>query len=401
MKNHYFNFFSEKLSSHFSLKIIAAFSVILLGLIFFSCTRNQDSLLQKSSTNKSFVVAKSQAITIAEKFSFFKKSSLKSSDKSKGISLVKEIFDDNNEPLFYIINYDSTGFVVVSGDKRTIPILAFSKHHSFTIQKKVWDKTGIGYWINATKKGIMRIRHERLKQVSSVKYAWEEALGVKTLPIDTSCTNFTITYGPLMTTAWGQGCGYNTLLSESCVNNCGHVLTGCVATAMAQIMKYHAFPLSYNWSAMPDSSGSLETARLMRDIGTAVNMNYGCDASGASGNNIAPAFVNAFGYAATPQYIDYAGTNAYESVENEIANNRPVIFTGIDPNVGGHAWVSDGYRESHDCTFGLTYLYFHMNWGWESIADGWFGFNTFTPTDQSGNTYNFYTDSKVVINIHP
>ncbi|GMT46402.1 MAG: hypothetical protein IEMM0006_2234 [bacterium] len=159
---------------------------------------------------------------------------------------------------------------------------------------------------------------------------------------------------------------------------------------------------------MPNTSGTLETARLMKDIGIAVNMGYSCDLSRASGNAIVPALTDSFGYSSA-EYIDYANTANYAVVEDNLNRNQPVIFTGIDYSLnppGGHAWVSDGYIEQFYCvsgtTLGIGYLYFHMNWGWQlGDANGWFSFNTFTPTTSSGTIYSFYSDSKVVVNIHP
>jgi len=399
MKNH--------LGSRSLLKLTVILTVITLGIVgLFSCSQNSKEILQKPS--QKFEVTLGQARTVAENFNFLAnkaKGNIKSSAKARKVSSVDEVKDQDGEPLFYIMNYDSSGFVIVSGDNRIRPILAFAEKHSFKMDKKVLDNTGLGYWIYATKNGIRKIRKKALKQNPAIKEAWNIQLGLKIVPVDPPCTDYSKTYGPLMTTTWGQGCGYNTLLQGGCLYNCGHVPTGCVATAMAQVMKYHNFPLSYNWSAMPNAYGSSETARLMKDIGASVGMVYGCEGSGAYGTAIAPAFVNTFGYS-TPQYINYAGSvNAGNVVVSEFAENRPVIFTGVDysfhPAVG-HAWVSDGSIDQFYCDSGNSFLYFHMNWGWSSPnANGWFSFNTFTPTAPNGTTYNFYSDSKVVINIHP
>src|SRR5690606_36004508 len=105
---------------------------------------------------------------------------------------------------------------------------------------------------------------------------------------------------------------------------------GCVATATAQIMKYHQFPYNYNWSDMPNLYGTTTTAGLMRDIGTAVNMNYTCDGSKANTRTeVASAFKNNFGYSSAT-YADYN----LQIVRSELNYNRPVVLRG-DRDTGG------------------------------------------------------------------
>lgn len=144
------------------------------------------------------------------------------------------------------------------------------------------NQTGLGYWIEATENGIRNIRKQNLKQSAKMKALWGNQQGLKNAPPDNGCHPYYYTKGPLLQTTWGQGCGYNSLLQDcSTPYYCYHAVTGCVATAMAQVMKYHTYPASYNWSGMPDTYGTTATATLMRDIGlpSAVNMNYGCSGS--------------------------------------------------------------------------------------------------------------------------
>jgi hypothetical protein len=104
----------------------------------------------------------------------------------------------------------------------------------------------------------------------------------------------------------------------------GRAPTGCVATAMAQVMKYHEFPNNYNWDNMPDLWGTMETARLMRDVGDAVNMDWGCDGSGAdTKDEVASSFRNDFGYSSA----SYSGFNR-DIVKQQLRWNRPVILRG-------------------------------------------------------------------------
>ena len=184
----------------------------------------------------------------------------------------------------------------------------------------------------------------------------------------------------------------------SCNVPCGHAWTGCVATAMSQVMKYYNYPTNYNWTDMPNNYATNSTAILMKDIGNAIDMDYQYDGSGASMNDVPGAFRNDFNYNHA-SHADYS----YQTVMNELDYNRPVILSGGRNNgwwifghyTDGHAWVCDGYLETVDpCC--CTYLSLHMNWGWNGAYNGWFYFNDFNPAN-----YTFNYDTEMIYNIHP
>jgi hypothetical protein len=181
----------------------------------------------------------------------------------------------------------------------------------------------------------------------------------------------------LLSTIWGQWYGYNDLVPFECIGNPNNrAPTGCVATAMAQVMKYYQKPSTYNWGNIPDGYGTIDTATLMRDIGGAVRMSYGCSGSGAdSENEIASSFRDDFHYSSAS-----GGNYNYQVVVEQLRARKPVILTGGRKKDGvswnmytdGHAWVCDGFRSSTfysyneaqgSCT-GVGYLQLHMNWGW-------------------------------------
>jgi len=214
--------------------------------------------------------------------------------------------------------------------------------------------------------------------------------------------------GPLLTTTWDQGCGYNDLVPYSCSSGgaCGKVWAGCTATAIAQVMRYWESPSSYNWSIMPNHSGSYETSRLLSDIGDAVDMNWGCNGSTASLSNARYALVNTFGYSSYASLIDF---NTYEAVL-QLELQRPFIMQGFNPSNSyvGHAWVCDGYKRNkyiwiHNPGTYYEYeihtyspLYLWMNWGWGPYGgNGWFLYNDFTP-----GAHNYNGNNKMIINIH-
>jgi len=225
---------------------------------------------------------------------------------------------------------------------------------------------------------------------------------------DDPCNNTHTEYGPLLSTKWNQSCGYNdytpTETQLGCSGlPCDRAYTGCVATAMAQVMKHHQYPSGYSWSNMPNTYGSSETSLLMSDIGKKVGMDYNCDGSGAdTKSEVASSFTSDFGYSSA-RFLDYEGT-VRDIVKSNIRAGNPVIFRGGE-NTGwwifgyysnGHAWVCDGYLSSYYCEIGATYLSLHMNWGWGGSNDGYYSYNNFNPSD-----YDFNYKAGVILDIRP
>ena len=337
---------------------------------------------------------------------------------TKPIQEVRGMKDEQGKIVFYVINYAPTGFVVMSADNRAAPVLAFSEHDTFVLDESKFS-SGLGNWVSYTKEYVKEIRRVDKDVTVAQLDQWqfcpiEEVVYPDDVPCEEGgCQNISERVEPLLATAWGQGNGYNnaTPIIENCTTYIGgHAPTGCVATAMAQVMRYYSFPAWYNWATMPviasfpfNSAGENELSRLMSDIGVNVNMGYACNASSATNEQIAQTFVVDFGYAHADN-IGYEGTGNYATVENNLRWGQPVIFhggrrTGTWPFyefVDGHAWVGDGFNSYYDCQDGFTYLYFHMNWGWNGSNNGWYAFNNFNP---DGNTFNY--QSGVVVNIRP
>jgi len=291
------------------------------------------------------------------------------------------ISDDDSNPAIYIVNFKPEGFVILPATKKEIPILAFSDNSSFST---VNMPLGLQEWLTARKEKIKSLKNVDVITSDDIEEKW---LGYISLPdpntvdddgdpyydpeLDPTFTDYltvrTYSKEPLMSTIWGQMEGYNSLIPLS-----NGVLppTGCVTTAMAQVMKFHEYPRSYNWSAMPNNYSTEETAKLMRDIWYAADLKY----DSASRNSYSTlsrakeALVNTFGY--SPLRIQK--TYNFNTVVLELDNNRPVIFEGYSSedilNAYGHAWVCDGYfikeyyrNVSKVVTSREEYL--RMNWG--------------------------------------
>ena len=233
------------------------------------------------------------------------------------------------------------------------------------------------------------------------------------------------TYGPLLSTAWYQGDPYNMYCP---LYNGSSTYTGCVATAAAQVMKYHNHPTTgkdstsyswwngssyqtlsqdfstsvYNWSSMTNTySGSSSTTakqavgRLMSDIGIAYHMNYGTSGSSASTMDGKTVFPDYFNYKSTISAVyrtEYASDSAWMNVfKGEVQNNRPCTFRIKDPSAGGHSVVVDGYRDSPSEQI-------HINMGWAGSYDGWYASNNIVTGSYDWSDVNY---QGAVIGIEP
>jgi hypothetical protein len=388
-------------------------------------------LIKKNYESKRNYVSQDLARSVAEKIIFNNKKSskTKSQRKVKSIFGVPEKIEKSKKSsnkvsrVYYIINYEQEGFIILAANKKARPILAYSKNNHFPI-KPEFDPAGnskfypfgLNAWLYSMKKHIKKITKNYSKAIKKSKLETNKKLWKKLInnqsfnipngsqgsrsnlkniePPDDGCDDYTNTYGPYLETQWHQRSDFNKELSDyGCtITDNGKPLVGCVAVAMAQVMNYHEYPNDYNWDNMQDTYATTSTAILMEDIGDAVNMDYGCYASGASGEDIAPAFKSEFGYSSA-SYHSYD----YSEVGTELATyERPVILTGSGGGAA-HAWVCDGYRVYHDECTGVSFVDLYMHWGWfENDYNGWYDFDDFDPGDSVFNNNN-----KMVHNIIP
>ncbi len=323
---------------------------------------------------------------------------------TKRVDNITAVPDENGKTVYYIINYENKGFVIVSADDRAQPVLAYSDKSSFPLEASQYPEGLVG-WLNGTKNTIKNIRISKIERTEEVTKMWSSSY-IEKVPIDDDgpggggCEDQFVSVGPLLTTNWGQQGVYNDMAPNLGCGGDGRAPTGCVATAMSQVMRFHQFPNNYNWGNMPNNFGTMDTAELMRDVGDAVNMNWGCNGSGANTQaEAASSLTGDFGYSSAL----YAGYN-HTTVKNNLNQGRPVILKGGE-NTGwwifgiysnGHAWVCDGYNSSFYCETGTSYLYLHMNWGWDGTFNGMFAFNNWNP---GGFTFNYQPG--MVYNIAP
>lgn len=315
----------------------------------------------------------------------------------------------NGITTYYVFNYTGGGFVVVSADDAATPILAQS-NEGF-IETEITNPS-TQYWFDCYSKEIAHIVASGMKITESLS-EWNKILNNE---MDAPLLDV----GPLCTTLWDQGQWYNFYCPAYTGpnNSAGKALTGCVATAMGQVMKYHNFPptgvgshtytddncgtqsvnfgaTNYNFAAMGNqaSGGSYQQiATLLYHAGVSVNMDYGgATGSGAFSEDVPYAMSTYFNY--DNASIDIAYKSDYTTatwktfLKSELDASRPLYYSGSGTN-GGHAWVCDGYRTSDDK--------FHMNWGWSGASNGYFAIGALnTPAG------NFNSTNAVVYGIEP
>lgn len=293
---------------------------------------------------------------------------------------------------FYIFNSPDGGFTIVSADDRLPVVLGFSRNGSFDAEK---IPSNVAWWLSEYNKEIEGfLARDPQTEAPVVRHA--DSMGRE--PI-----------GPLVKTLWDQGAPFN----DQCpVDQGGRAVTGCVATAMAQVMKFHEWPEKatgsrggftfegtvFQWDDMIDnySDGYSSTqanavATLMRQCGASVDMQYSSYASGAYSNDVPVALYTYFGYdrGMRQEYRDYYSQRIWnQMVYDELSQNRPLYYSG-QSDQGGHAFVCDGY---------LSDEMFHFNWGWNGYQDGYFRLSALNPaTGGAGSSGGGYNASQSIL----
>lgn len=311
-------------------------------------------------------------------------------------------------PAFYVYNKKDEAFVIVSGDERMPEVLAYSDINAFgegNLPDNV--KAWLAYYenaYNALEKGILS------EEISSVS---EAGMAESVSPL-------------LGNINYNQDAPYNNMCPEYDGSNC---ITGCVATAIASIMKYHEYPKQgigshsyttrtynlncsfdfgntvFDWNNMLDTYNGSETdvqknavATLMKACGVAMDMDYTTYGSGAYSFMLPARISQYFGYNPNMIYIEryyYQSSEWISLLKNELNENRPVYYDGAS-NSGGHAFVIDGYDENN---------LFHVNWGWGGYCNGYFELLTLAPNGAGiggGTDLDGYRFSQgMVLNFQP
>lgn len=356
-----------------------------------ACTENLEEGGTISTTNEEspYVVSKDLACQIASSLSQRGSSVLRSAAQDfqgKTVATALSVADDYSEPVMHVINYEGGGFVIIAGDNRMDPILAYSETGSFPSVDE-WDLPyGLTLWMHEQEDLVSFYRENNMEQDPVAKYAWDKLMGVETVstkavdpvePCEEGETEWITNVGPFLQTKWNQGSGYNNLLGTMVCNGVTkHYYAGCVTAAVAQVAKFYEYPSSYQWSSMPNTGASDETRRLYKGIYDIFD-SYGaiaekdCDGTGINFSYVDDIFKSKWGYTNAVQ-----SSYNFRSVQGTLEYGVPVI--ACDAN---HAWVYDGCRRWYSCIGDgkrAGYMNFHINWGWGGSYDGWFGYHEVT-----------------------
>lgn len=287
-------------------------------------------------------------------------------------------------PVYYVFNStDGKGFVIVSANDGSMPVMGYSRNTTWEVNNMPGEVSG-----------ILRVNIESGKTTSFSKRSPRVASTSSKL---------------LSTATWSQEAPFNNMIPN-------RRLTGCVGTALAEIIKYHKYPAerpstlikdgeatAYDWDSMRDdnyrsgysASEANAVATLVADAAIAIGTDFGMSSSSAFEVKVPGALVSMFGYDPGISYkkgseLDRSTWDAI--IVNEINEGRPVLYSGQDVSAG-HAFVCDGYEYMGDTP------YFHINWGWGGSANGYYASDALTPTVSTSHSFNDLTT--IVYNIKP
>lgn len=283
---------------------------------------------------------------------------------------------------YYVFNNDAGGFVIIAGDDAVTPVLGYTSTGSFDAEN--------------LPDGLKDLLKSYERQIA--------ALGDNYVANQTA-TRAAFTGEKLLKTAeWNQNAPFNKYTPNNYV-------TGCVATAGAIVMKHHGYPAkgtgshsytwngktlsasfehTYDWASMPakyDGTNDAAfdgVAKLMAELGVAVEMQYAKGGSGASMEDLLTALKKYFGYSKYARLLAIADLGAEvwnDRLRAEIDANRPILYSAVDSNKGGHSFVIDGYKDES----------FSVNWGWGGYCDGFYRIGALNPETGGkplGDQYN-------------
>ena len=284
---------------------------------------------------------------------------------------------------YYVFNNDAGGFVIIAGDDAVTPVLGYTSTGSFDAEN--------------LPDGLKDLLKSYERQIAALGDSYQA---------NQTATRAAFTGEKLLNTAkWNQNAPFNKYTPNNYV-------TGCVATAGAIVMKHHGYPAkgtgshsytwngktisadfehNYDWASMPaEYDGTNDAAfdgvaRLMADLGVAVEMKYNKTGSGAYIGDLVTALQKYYGYSKLSHLmaIEDVGAEAWNGrLRDEIDANRPVLYAASDPNTGGgHAFVIDGYKDES----------FSVNWGWGGLCDGFYKIGALNPESAgkpTGDQYN-------------
>lgn len=341
-------------------------------------------------------------------------------DERKAMISLAYSAESEGNPAYFVFNAGSR-FVVVAGDERCVPILAYSDQTAFYPDEVI---PPVQMWLDNYQRQIEQLNNAPTSLMPNKMWQYYMEPASKGDIIES--------VEPLIKSKWGQGTHFNFFSPKDIhSSNNGRCVTGCVATALAQLIYYFRFPTTgegsytyqhedygtlsadfahsiYDYNAMVDEPTQINTAisQLNYHCGVAVDMVYGPGASGMYNHKAAYALRNYFKYNPETKYIfrdslglahDSLNTTPYKLnwdsvIVAHLKQRIPMYYAGWSvPWTDGHGFICDGYQRDADSNY-----YFHFNFGWNGTADGYF----YTDTLYVGS-YNFNIAQELIINAYP
>lgn len=334
------------------------------------------------------------------------------------IVITSEMTDsENGQPMWYVFNFNGDkGFVIVSADDASWPVIGYSFKGTFSTENM---PANLEYWMGHYRDQIRASYADKTPAEESTVNEWTRLM--VSSPSQLQNLRGTLDLLPLLNdNEWNQTFPWNAMCPSDPAGANGHVVVGCVATSMTQLMYYWRFPetgqgqhciyptpsygaqcadfgaTTYEWNGM-DNHGkngssfrqSDPMALLCWHGGISVDMNYSPEASGAFSSSVPVALKNYFKYASSTEFIEkiYYYNNTWKAaLRGSLDAKCPIQYSGSGSG-GGHAWICDGYQGTD---------YFHMNWGWGGSDNGYFLLTNLNP-----GGYLFNQNQTATINAEP
>ena len=304
----------------------------------------------------------------------------------------------------YVFDLDPEGWILLSADMRTDPLLGFSYEGKYRIPLPDMYDPQYGWLQTYTKQIVAAIRNKNMP----IHKGWKEILEGSKKSAEAG-----VTVEDLLDVTWDQDKFWNIFCPEDETGPGGYAYVGCVGVSMAQAMSLFEYPDSgigeysyvsenygtqyvnygntaYLWDSMSVTSPDSNNALLLYHTAVSVDMDFGPDGSGAFTRKAPGAMKRFFGYSENMTMVHrYADDEQWKDLLiNELVNGRPIIYSG-DANDGqaGHAFNIDGVINSQ---------IFHLNWGWQGSNNGYFKLDDLTP-----GTHDFTFNHKAVVGIQP
>jgi len=305
-------------------------------------------------------------------------------------------------PIGFVAEFASSGFVVMRADDRLPALKLYAAHGSFTNLPPAMQKV-LTWELEQEARTLAGDQVEVMAQRACNQAEWQalrQTAGASNAAPRVNTVDWSDL--PLLQTTWNQDAPYNADAPSAAGGPDNKAYAGCVACAMAQILKHHEFPAapardfgyrdhdgacrgqhrtsdaglrSYAWAAMPDrltkasaAHSITETARVMYHCGVSVKMDYEGNGSGAFSSKVPNALRRQFGYSCSDLRMrgNYFDQEWYDLLAWDVQNNRVVFYGFYNDRGEGHAVVCDGVRDGNQV---------HINMGWSGCEDAWYFLN--------------------------